>query len=109
MILVAAVAVLSATACAKLEMDPSMQDGVTTFTCELIDTKITLGSKDGQTYPALWEKGDQVAVYNVSTSKLIGTATLKSGQGDRKGVFEMPGTVAKGTKVKVVYPADAGF
>ena len=109
MILVAAVAVLSATACAKLEMDPSMQDGVTTFTCELVDTKITLGSKDGQTYPALWEKGDQIAVYNVSTSKLIGTATLKSGQGDRKGVFQMPGTVSKGTKIKVVYPADAGF
>ena len=106
----AAVAVLSVTACTKNELEqPVTQEGVTTFTGGFIESKISLGEKDGNGYPALWEKDDKIAIYDSSNGTLIGTATLKSGAGDREGVFEMQGSIAKGTKIKVVYPAEAGY
>lgn len=109
-VLSAAVAVFTVTACTKNELEqPVGQEGVTTFTGGFIESKISLGEKDGNGYPALWEKDDKIAIYNSDNGKLIGTATLKSGAGDREGVFQMQGSIAKGTKIKVVYPADAGY
>ena len=109
-LLCAAVAVLSVTACTKNELgQPVTQEGVTTFTGGFIESKISLAEKDGNGYPALWDKDDKIAIYNSSNGTLIGTATLKSGAGDREGVFQMQGSIAKGTKIKVVYPAEAGY
>lgn len=109
-VLSAAVAVFTVTACTKNELEqPVGQEGVTTFTGGFIESKISLGEKDGNGYPALWDKDDKVAIYNSDNGDLIGTATLKSGAGDREGVFQMQGSIAKGTKIKVVYPAEAGY
>ena len=109
-LLCAAVAVLSVTACTKNELEQSVtQEGVTIFTGGFIESKISLGEKEGNGYPALWDKDDKIAIYNSGNGDLIGTATLKSGAGSREGVFEMPGSIPNGTKVKVVYPAEAGY
>ena len=75
-VLSAAVAVFTVTACTKNELEqPVGQEGVTIFTGGFIESKISLGEKEGNGYPALWDKDDKIAIYNSDNGKLIGIIT----------------------------------
>lgn len=108
-------AAAAALACAKEEPSAPVaeQNGQTVFTGEFVDTKITLGNQENGGYPALWEEGDEVAIYNASDNSLIGTATISesysNGNKTRYADFVLNKTIADGTEVKVVYPADESF
>ncbi len=62
-------------------------------------TRTSLGAKDGETYPVLWSKGDQVSVNGVASKTIaeqfVGTASAQ---------FTVEGVAAP---YKVVYPAGA--
>ena len=104
-LLAGAVAALACTKEAAQE-EGVVSKGRTLFTGECISTKIALGDKNGDVYPALWEQGDQIAVYNASTGTLIGTATLADASADAQtGTFVLEQAITDGTSVKVVYPA----
>lgn len=105
---------VAAIACAKetdIEtLDKANESGRTIFSGTCINTKIALGDKTGDTYPAIWETGDAIDVYNASDNSLIGTASLDAASaGQQNGQFILNQTIADGTSVKLVYPSGDGF
>ena len=107
----------AALACTKEQLGPAAPDqdhGQTVFSGGFLTTKITLGDRqDDGTYPALWNKDDQIAVYNAADGTLLGTASIVDSysDGDKKQVadFVLNKTIANGTKVKVVFPANEDY
>ena len=66
----------------------------------VIDTKTSLGDKNGETYPIYWSEGDQLSLNGVASSKLEGVeAQQKSATFTWDGTFDAPFCVA--------YPASA--
>ena len=109
-LLLIAVAVATAAACSQEELKPETpQTGeVTIFTGSFNSTRISMGEKVGSAYKALWEAGDELSVYDASTSALLGTATLVSGEGTNNGVFSMSSPISDGTAVVLKYGAEGG-
>lgn len=107
----------AALACTKEQSGPAAPDqdqGQTVFSGGFLDTKITLGDRqDDGTYPALWNKDDQIAVYNAADGTLLGTASIVDSYSDsdkkRVADFVLNKTIANGTKVKVVFPANEDY
>ena len=100
----------AAIACTKESKAPVSAKGTTLLSGEFISSRIALGDKNGDTYPALWEEGDAIAVYNASTEALIGTATVAAASvGSQTGSFVLNAGIADGTSIKVVYPAGEGY
>ena len=107
----------AALACTKEQLGPAAPDqdhGQTVFSGGFLTTKITLGDRqDDGTYPALWNKDDRIAVYNAADGTLLGTASIVDSysDGDKKQVadFVLNKTIANGTKVKVVFPANEDY
>ena len=96
----------AAIACTKEITETTFAEGQTIFAGEFVNTKIALGDKEDGGYPAVWEAGDQLAIYNAADNTLIGTATLAGeSAGQRFGTFVLDQAIADGTQVKVVYPA----
>lgn len=96
----------AAIACTKEVTETTFAEGQTVFAGEFVNTKIALGDKEDGGYPAVWEAGDQLAIYNAADNTLIGTATLAGeSAGQRFGTFVLDQAIADGTQVKVVYPA----
>ena len=96
----------AAIACTKEVTETTFAEGQTIFAGEFVNTKIALGDKEDGGYPAVWEAGDQLAIYNAADNTHIGTATLASESvGQRFGTFVLDQAIADGTQVKVVYPA----
>lgn len=96
----------AAIACTKEVTETTFAEGQTIFAGEFVNTKIALGDKEDGGYPAVWEAGDQLAIYNAADNTLIGTATLAGeSAGQRFGTFVLDQAIADGTRVKVVYPA----
>ena len=96
----------AAIACTKEVTETTFAEGQTIFAGEFVNTKIALGDKEDGGYPAVWEAGDQLAIYNATDNTLIGTATLADeSAGQRFGTFVLDQAIADGTQVKVVYPA----
>lgn len=101
-----ALAIVAACACDKAFNEPETiiekeDSGVTLFSGSIPVTKTTLGEKDGTSFKVLWEEGDVLSVSASGTP--LGTATLVSGVGENNGVFSLPGTIADGTVVNLVY------
>lgn len=104
-----AIALSAAAACAKeipgddIVSSLVSPEGTTIFTGGFDATKVTVGEQEGQVLKMLWAEGDALTVKDVSGSTTLGTATLVSGAGENFGVFEMPGTIADGTTLKILY------
>ena len=100
----------AAIACTKEADFQTIGSGRTVFSCTSVDTRISLGDKTGDTYPALWQADDRIDIYNASDNSLIGTATLSPEYaGMQQGEFILDRELTDGTVVKVVYPAGDGF
>ena len=109
-LLLIAVAVATVAACSQEQLKPETPDSgeVTIFTGSFNATRISMGEKVGSAYKALWEAGDELSVYDASTSALLGTATLVSGEGTNNGVFSMSSPVSDGTAVILKYGTEGG-
>lgn len=104
-IIIAAAAIAAFASCAKENTPAAEQNqGVTVFTGSAVETKIALGDKNGTLYDLKWQEGDKLGVY--VDGELLGTATLTSGAGQKIGKFTLDQTIADGTVVDLVYPAD---
>ncbi|MBR0300031.1 MAG: hypothetical protein IJQ93_06930 [Bacteroidales bacterium] len=103
--ILACAAVLAACNKAELQAPEALveEGGTTVFSVSFASTKIALGDKEGTTYKALWETGDELTVMSGGSS--LGTATLTSGAGTNIGTFSFPGTIADGTSVELIYNA----
>ena len=107
----------AALACTKEQSGlatPDQDQGQTVFSGGFLTTKITLGDRqDDGTYPALWNKEDQIAVYNAADGTLLGTASIVDSYSDsdkqQVADFVLNKTIANGTKVKVVFPANEDY
>ncbi len=73
-------------------------------------TRISIGEKDGTSYPLLWSAGDQLGLYSVTDGAQIDNiaATLAEGAGERTGRFTIsdPITLASSgsTEICIYYP-----
>ena len=103
--ILACAAVLAACNKAELQAPETIveEGGTTVFSGSFASTRISLGDKEGTTYKALWETGDELTVMSGGSS--LGTAALTSGAGTNIGTFSFPGTIADGTSVELVYNA----
>lgn len=71
-----------------------------------IQSKVSVGDFDGDSYPGLWEEGDALDVYRSSDNAKLGTVTLDPDCiGMNSGSFTFETTIAEGTEVYLVYPA----
>ena len=109
--MIIAAAMLTALACTKAEMaekaESPSKEGVTVFSGVLAPaSKISIGEKEGNAYKALWEAGDVLDVIKTADGSSLGTATLTDGAGSSNGKFELPGTIADGTTVHLVYRSE---
>lgn len=71
-------------------------------------SKISIGEKEDDKIPLLWEEGDALDIYSADLSEQLGTATLSSGAGEKNASFTFNGTIADNTDVVLVYPAGSG-
>lgn len=97
-----------------------------------VDTKVSIGQKDGQTYPLLWQAGDVITAWSAdlvtadlptvdaegnpvagAVGKLIGEqAELFDGSaGQTRGIFTTvnPVAVTENTNIVITYPATAKY
>ena len=65
--------IILALSCAKeqeIPETPAPEGGKTEFSASLPDTKVCLGEKDGDSYPTLWQAGDQISVNGAQSDAL---------------------------------------
>ena len=104
--LAAALTVIAAASCQKEQ--PVQQERTVTFTATLEqpETKVTLGDKEGNKYPVLWQKGDQLSVFDDGAAnkefKHSETADLRS------VTFTGTGNFTDGKEYVAIHPYHSG-
>lgn len=120
----------AAVSCTKdnLSVNADIQGSRLTFTGNtVIDTRFSIGEKDGEVYPLLWQEGDAIAIWSQNAApgepddsgvptmsgNILGEqAQLWSGSaGKTSGVFQTnnPVSVTSDEDIVIVYPASAAY
>ena len=99
---------LAFVSCQKEELTGNDVEGAYVYTfvgTNNPETKATIGPKDENGWPVLWEQGDKLGVYKADGT-FAGTAELASGAGQNVGEFTLATTeaLADGEALTLVYP-----
>ena len=99
---------LAFVSCQKEELTGSDVEGAYVYTfigTNNPEAKATVGPKDENGWPVLWEQGDKLGVYKADGT-FAGTADLTAGAGQNVGEFTLATTetLADGEALTLVYP-----